>query len=279
MKLKFGIIFTLVFVISLPIQVFAELQLNTGKVINGRTMIPLRGAFEQLGFKVSWDKDTNSATLQDELHTITMKKGDKKFVVDGETYKSDVSPQLINGTLYIPLRSIADKIGAETSWDAENEFAKIIYDDARTFVYARTTNLDSSSRMGTRDTLELLLDTLDEARAVYRIYGEAMVNMESDPDEAKELLLKVKQMSNMLEATNLSLISSDAEESLTKYTSNLSKAADECIKYLDGRRLGESAEVLQNYYLNSNEYSHYAVVGLEEVNTIFENYWNKVKTQ
>lgn len=36
------------------------------RIINGRTMIPLRGLFEKLGFKVIWDKDTEEISISSE---------------------------------------------------------------------------------------------------------------------------------------------------------------------------------------------------------------------
>ncbi len=276
MKLKLGVLITLVLSIVMATQVFA-IDMNEGKVVKGRTMIPLRGAFEDLGFNVSWDNATNTATLEDDNHNIVVKKGDKAFVVDGQTYQSDVEPQLINGSLYIPLRSLGDKIGAETSWNEKTEFAKIVYNNDRTFVYARTQELDTSSHLSPQPTLELYLYVLEEMENIYSIYGEAMTYMNSDPEKAKELLVSVKSKAGNLDWTDLSVISEDAENSLHKFTYYLSKSADEAIKHIDGRKANESEEVLYGYFLNSNEYAHYAASGIEDLYDMFDAYWAQVK--
>ena len=36
-----------------------------GVIIGGRTLIPVRGVFEELGFDVEWDNDTQSAYILD----------------------------------------------------------------------------------------------------------------------------------------------------------------------------------------------------------------------
>ncbi len=279
MKIKLGAILVLVLSIIMSTQVFAELQLNTGKVVSGRTMIPLRGAFEELGFDVTWDNATNSATLKDANHTILVKKGDNNFNVDGQVYVSDVAPKLINGTLYIPLRTIGDKIGATTSWNAENEFAKIEYNNDRTFIYAPSQTLGTNSNMGEIATLEMYLDVLEQAQTIYKYFGEAMTYMETDQNNARLLLANTQSLIIILENVDLTKISDDAENAMNMFTENLWKSADECIKYLDGKEHGASIEVLQSYYLNSNEYAHYAAAGYNNFNTMFETYWGKVKSK
>ncbi len=279
MKLKFGVLLTIVFTMAMSSQVFAELNMNIGKVVNGRTMIPLRGAFEELGFVVSWDNSTNTATLKDSDHVINVKKDSKNFIVDGVSYTSDVAPQLINGTLYIPLRSIGDTIGAETSWNSEEEFAKIDYNGDRTFIYARSKPLSTSTRYNTHTTLEIYLDALEEAEGIYEMFGKAMTYVETEPDTAKAMLLEVRYDALNLEDSPFINISDDCKKSLYKYTDNLIKSLDECIKYIDGKKNYETIEQLHSYYMNSNEYAHYAAAGLEEMNLLLEGYWAKVKPE
>ncbi len=141
MKLKFIPIVTLVATMLLSSTVFGA----TGKVINGRTMIPLRGAFEELGFSVSWDNKTSSATLKDEDHTIVMTQNSKTYYVDGVKYTTDVAPQLVNGSMYIPLRTLGDKIGAETSWDNTTETATIEYNGNTSIITTGSTNTGTTN--------------------------------------------------------------------------------------------------------------------------------------
>ncbi len=125
-KLKMTLSLLMVTILTTS-TVFGATQ--TGKLINGSTMIPLRGVFEELGFSVSWDGTTNTATLKDDEYTIILKQNNKAYTVNGVEYQSTVAPQIISGSTYIPLRTLGDKIGAVTTWDGSINTAYISYKD------------------------------------------------------------------------------------------------------------------------------------------------------
>ncbi len=137
MKKKLAFLISTLLIFTCSTQIFAddfEDDTNTGVIVNGKSMIPLRGAFEDLGFDVEWNSATNSATLEDEYHTIVVTKNDPNFTVDGISYVSEVAPQIINNTMYIPLRVIGDKIDADTIWDNDTRVASITYDEDTTYI-------------------------------------------------------------------------------------------------------------------------------------------------
>lgn len=95
---------------------------------NERTLAPLRGIAEALDYIVDWDASTNTAILQDKNKIIQLTIGDGKAKVnifdDGIAPKSitlDVSAININGRILVPVRFIAENIGAEVSWDQDNQ--------------------------------------------------------------------------------------------------------------------------------------------------------------
>ncbi|MBQ7264929.1 MAG: alpha/beta fold hydrolase [Firmicutes bacterium] len=105
-------------------------KIDTEAVIEGgRTLVPVRGVFEQLGFSVDWDADAGKAELSDSTRTITIIKGGNTFTVNNETVTPDVPQQIINDRFYIPLRAISEAIGADVAWDAETKTAKITYNE------------------------------------------------------------------------------------------------------------------------------------------------------
>ncbi len=98
-----------------------------GVVKNGRTLVGVRGVFEELGFNVTWNSEKNEAVLSDDTHYISLVKGEDHFFADGTDIKPDVPQQIIGDKFYLPLRAIGDAIGADVSWNEENKIAHITY--------------------------------------------------------------------------------------------------------------------------------------------------------
>ena len=127
--------FVTVFAASLMIFASAGVaEAASGKIIDGRTLVPVRGVFEELGFNVDWDAETATATISDADHNISITKGVTYFYADGETVVPDVPQQIIDGSFYLPLRAVGDSVGADVSWDGETKTAHISYKGSDSYV-------------------------------------------------------------------------------------------------------------------------------------------------
>ena len=82
----------------------------------GRTLIPVRGVFEQMGATVDWDADTSTATISRENTQIKVQIGNNIMQVNGAPLELDVPAQLIGGRTMVPLRAISQALGAEIGW-------------------------------------------------------------------------------------------------------------------------------------------------------------------
>lgn len=88
-------------------------------IVNSRTLLPLRAVFEALGATVEWlpERDvihgTKGATVID-LHL-----DDTQATVNGQAVKLDVAPVVINSRALVPVRFIAESLGADVQWDAK----------------------------------------------------------------------------------------------------------------------------------------------------------------
>ncbi len=98
---------------------------SKGIIIDGRTMMPVRGVFEELGFEVNWDNATKTATLTKSVVTVKMTNGDKGFTVNGKEIVPDVPQQIVDGSFMLPLRAVAEAIGARVNWDGATSTATI----------------------------------------------------------------------------------------------------------------------------------------------------------
>ena len=95
-------------------------------IINGRTLVPVRGVFTLMGFDPVWSSATQTATLTRGNTTITIPVGSPTFTVDGRTIVPDVPAQNFDGRILIPLRAIVEAIDGEAVWDSQNRIAIII---------------------------------------------------------------------------------------------------------------------------------------------------------
>ncbi|MCL2576474.1 MAG: stalk domain-containing protein [Defluviitaleaceae bacterium] len=59
-------------------------------IVDGRTFVPVRGVFEQLGFSVDWNNDTRQATLANSDYTVVLTAGSETFTTNGTSHTLDV---------------------------------------------------------------------------------------------------------------------------------------------------------------------------------------------
>ena len=87
-------------------------------MIGGRTMVPFRVIFQELGAKVSWDPNTMTVTAVKDDVEISLKVGSNVMVRNGVNIQIDVPAQIVGGRTLVPGRVVAESFGADVSWDA-----------------------------------------------------------------------------------------------------------------------------------------------------------------
>ena len=106
-------------------------------IINDRTMIPLRAVSNALGCGVAWDADnkgiiiyraTDGISVPNSIITCWIDR-DHAFRMDGYALGAgtamDTAPQIINDRTYVPVRAVAELLGAEVGWDSDTRTAVI----------------------------------------------------------------------------------------------------------------------------------------------------------
>ena len=86
------------------------------QIINGRTMVPMRKIFEQLGATVEWEQTTKTITGKKEDTTIVMQINNNELSVNDNTSTLDVAPIVIDGRTLVPVRAIAESFGIDVLW-------------------------------------------------------------------------------------------------------------------------------------------------------------------
>ena len=111
-----------------------KVQFEQDPVIeNGRVLVPFRFVAEKLGATVAWDAETKNVTCEKDGVKISLTANVKDVVVSGQSLEIDVPAQIMNSRVFVPLRFVADNMGADVEWDAENKTVKIntVKEDAK----------------------------------------------------------------------------------------------------------------------------------------------------
>lgn len=103
----------------------SQVSLNPAPVERaGRVFVPLRGIFERMGATVVYQAGQINATGNN--RTISLRIGSTSASVNGESQTLDVAPFIIGASTYVPLRFIAQALGATVNWDGTNHVVAII---------------------------------------------------------------------------------------------------------------------------------------------------------
>lgn len=111
---------------------------NPPVIKEGRTLVPLRKIFEALDVTVRWDDTTKTVFAFKENTVISIPLNSKTATIqtDENTSKSvelDVPAQLIQSRTFVPVRFIAESIGAEVKWDGDTRTVIINMTDEKKY--------------------------------------------------------------------------------------------------------------------------------------------------
>jgi 3-phosphoshikimate 1-carboxyvinyltransferase len=101
-------------------------------IVNGRTLVPLRGVFEMLGFDVAWEQETQTASFQQEERRVTILIGRNYLFTDVGVFAVEVPAQIINGRTMLPLRAALETIGYNVGWNSAASTVVVTTDSAST---------------------------------------------------------------------------------------------------------------------------------------------------
>lgn len=83
----------------------------------GRVLVPLRGVLEKLGAYVQYDASARTVTaLKGELN-IRLPIGGREATVNQRPVSLDVPAQVVNGSTLVPLRFVAESLGANVDYN------------------------------------------------------------------------------------------------------------------------------------------------------------------
>lgn len=110
------------------------------QVVDGRTLVPLRKIFEEIGALVKWDDETQTVSARKNSKTVSLTvdtaelKIDKGDVDDEgnpvvETVTLEVPAQVVSGRTLVPARAVSEAFGLDVAWDEKKNKVIITSDD------------------------------------------------------------------------------------------------------------------------------------------------------
>lgn len=83
----------------------------------GRILVPLRGVLERLGAYVRYDSQTKTVTALRDATNITLPVGSRRALVGDRAVTLDTPAFIEGGSVLVPLRFVAEALGAQVTWD------------------------------------------------------------------------------------------------------------------------------------------------------------------
>lgn len=92
-----------------------------------RVMVPIRAIFEALGYTLSWDQATQTATAVKEDSELVVKEGLSGVHLNGEWIPFDAPNINVSERILVPVRIISECAGANVAWDGTNKTVVLTY--------------------------------------------------------------------------------------------------------------------------------------------------------
>jgi hypothetical protein len=95
------------------------------EIVNA-VMVPLRGVFQQMGATVAYDQPTHTIKAQAGATSISLPIGSSTATVNGQTETLTQPAVVVGGATLVPLRFVAESMGAYVEWNAAARSVKIV---------------------------------------------------------------------------------------------------------------------------------------------------------
>lgn len=93
---------------------------------NDRTMLPIRFIAEELGAKVAWNEAEQQVTITKDELVIVLYIGQSFAMVNHMPVELDAPAFIEDGRTYLPLRFVAENLGATVTWNGTTQQVTII---------------------------------------------------------------------------------------------------------------------------------------------------------
>lgn len=134
-------------------------------VVENTVFVPIRPVAEAMGCEVIWVASMQSVNIRNKTTIIGMQVGNDKISRQKRTSEGattvltcEKAPRVINGSAYIPLRSMAEALGAQVAWDQTGKTVIIVYDT--TVKYAGNKTISTFAGNGIKQRYDGTIDKM-----------------------------------------------------------------------------------------------------------------------
>ncbi|MBE7014051.1 MAG: copper amine oxidase N-terminal domain-containing protein [Ruminococcaceae bacterium] len=96
------------------------------KLYKDRTMAPYKAFLEMLGYEVEWNVKSGIIKAKKDGREISMTVNKNIYTINDKVVEFDVTPVVMSGRIYIPVRLIAEQSGYEVKWNENENKVEII---------------------------------------------------------------------------------------------------------------------------------------------------------
>ncbi|MHB8070542.1 MAG: stalk domain-containing protein [Candidatus Cryosericum sp.] len=101
-------------------------------IVESRTLVPIRAVVEALGGTVAWDAATQTVTISLDGTELQLVIGKSSALVNGKSTAIDdtnakVVPQIVNSRTMLPLRFVAENLGADVQWESSTQTITVTF--------------------------------------------------------------------------------------------------------------------------------------------------------
>lgn len=169
-------------VLPLTVSVNGEtISFDVNPIIeNGRVLVPVRGVFEKLGATVTWNVETSCVSIVCNETTAELFIGKTTANINGVECAIDCPPVIAKSRTLVPLRFIAESLGADVNWDAEKRQVSINTKSVSSEILKALHEFDEN--VFTKELLDYIISLFDPETGGYYYSVSARDNLEFLPD-------------------------------------------------------------------------------------------------
>lgn len=90
-------------------------------VVSGQTLVPVRGVFNAFGAEIGWFPRERRVFVREDSRVIWIRIGDAHAKVNDSTVPLQVPAMIYRGRTMVPLRFIAETLGAKVDWNPSSQ--------------------------------------------------------------------------------------------------------------------------------------------------------------
>lgn len=104
------------------------------RIIENRTMVPMRAIFEAIGATVNWNAETRTASSTFRGTTVSITVGTNILLKNNTEIPLDVPAQVVESRTLVPVRAIAESFDCKVEWLGDIRTVRIVTTDFDSFM-------------------------------------------------------------------------------------------------------------------------------------------------